>query len=216
LKNKPAQDLEEKSIEQVFPKMNKRQFLINLAAVIGTSAAAQLACGNAFAVAMSYQAKTDSADKSGKVFSQYQMQVLADICAVVLPRTDTPSAAELDVHGFIDHQLFTCYDKKLQAQTQDIVEKIDRQSKAHFSKSFTTLAVEQQRQLLLALEAQGLGFTKVDNKGFKGLKSLLVFGYFTTEVGATQALSYQAVPGGFKGSISYDSVGKSYGALAYY
>jgi len=216
LKNKPVQNLDEKQPERVFPKMNKRQFLRNLAAVIGTSTATQLLCGNAFAVAMSYQAKTDSAKKAGKVFSQYQQQVLADICAVVLPKTNTPSAAELDVHGFIDHQLFTCHDKKQQEQARDIVDKIDQQSKGHFSKSYTTLAVDQQRQILLALEAQDFGFTQVDSKQFKSVKSLLVFGYFTSEVGATQALSYQSVPGGFKGSVAYDSVGKSYGSLAYY
>ena len=55
-----------------------------------------------------------------------------------------------------------------------------------------------------------------DKQAFKALKSLLVFGFFTTEVGATQALNYQAVPGGFKGSVSYSSLKKSWGSLAYY
>ncbi|MDU0353713.1 hypothetical protein RS130_07055 [Paraglaciecola aquimarina] len=48
------------------------------------------------------------------------------------------------------------------------------------------------------------------------LKALIVFGYFTSEVGATQALNYQAVPGGFKGSIPCDENTKSWGSIDYY
>jgi len=110
----------------------------------------------------------------------------------------------------------TCYDKAIQQHGKDILAKIDQQSQTHFSKSFTELSTEQQTKLLVAIEQQDLAFTADDKQQFKGLKLLVVFGYFTTEVGATQALSYQAVPGGFKGSIPYDSIGKSYGSLAYY
>ncbi len=216
MKNKLTPNPKVTSTDVALPSMDKRQLLRGITALIGASVVAQLTTGNAFAVALSYEAKTDSAEKTGQVFSLQQMQVLADICAVVLPRTDTPSAAELDVHGFIDHQLFVCHDKSQQKQMIKIVEKIAQQSQLNFSKPFTQLNVEQQNQLLVALEIAKLGFSVTDKEQFKALKSLLVFGYFTTEVGATQALSYQAVPGGFKGSIPYDSVGKSYGSLAYY
>jgi len=200
----------------VSQETSKRRFLKGLAAVMGTGAVAQLTSGNALAVAFDYKPQKDSAKKAGRLFSQVQMAMLADICEVILPKTDTPSAAELDVHGFIDHQLVTCYDKAIQQHGKDILAKIDQQSQTHFSKSFTELSTEQQTKLLVAIEQQDLAFTADDKQQFKGLKLLVVFGYFTTEVGATQALSYQAVPGGFKGSIPYDSIGKSYGSLAYY
>jgi hypothetical protein len=208
-------EMTEKS-DTVLTQQSKRQFLRNLAGLIGASAVVQLTSGNALAEAFSYKANTDSAKQAGKVFSQYQMKTLANICAVVLPKTDTPSASELDVHGFIDHQLAVCYDKKQQQQAIDIIDEIDQKSQQHFSTVFTQLPFEQKTQLLVALEERNLGFSSISKQQFKALKSLLVFGYFTTEVGATQALSYQAIPGGFKGSIPYNSVGKSYGSLAYY
>jgi len=195
---------------------SKRYFLKGLVAVMGGSVVAQLTAGNALAVALSYESRKDSVTKAGKLFSQYQMEILADVCNVILPKTNTPSAAELDVHGFIDHQLVSCYSKAQQAQGKVILNRIDQLSQTHFSMAFSQLSFEQQTQVLIAAEQQDLGFTANDEKLFKGLKSLVVFGFFTTEIGATQALSYQAVPGGFKGSIPYDSVGKSYGSLAYY
>lgn len=199
------------SVEQ-----SKRQFLRGLTAFMGTAAVSQLINGDALAVAFNYQANTHSSVLAGEVFSFEQMQVLHDICAVVLPKTDTPSAADLDVHGFIDNQLSACYDKKEQQQAITIVEKVDFRSQASFSKKFIELSGAQQKELLIALEAERLGFTVQEKQAFKSLKSLLVFGFFTTEVGATQALNYQAVPGGFKGSVAYSYLKKSWGSLAYY
>ncbi len=197
-------------------RLTKRQLLKTLAGALGAGVASQLISGKAFATAINYETQKVRTKKSRKVFTYEQMQVLANICAVVLPETDTPSAAELGVHGFIDHQLFTCYDIEQQQQTKAVINTIEQQSMTHYSSSFNQMKSEQQTELLVALEGVELGFTSADKTQFAFLKSLLVFGYFTTEVGATQALNYQAVPGEFKGSIPYDSIGKSYGALAYY
>ena len=197
-------------------EQSKRQFLRGLTALMGTATASQFLSGNALAVAFSYQPTNNIKVKAGKLFSLEQMQALHDICAVVLPKTDTPSAADLDVHGFLDNQLSVCYDNEQQQQAVNIVERVNAQSKAHFSKCFIELTVLQQKDLLVALEAEQLSFTAYDKQAFKALKSLLVFGFFTTEVGATQALNYQAVPGGFKGSVDYSLLKKSWGSLAYY
>jgi hypothetical protein len=195
---------------------SKRQFLRGLTALMGTAAVSQLMSGDALASAFNYQGAESSYLKKGKLFSQPQMHILHDICSVVLPKTDTPSAAELGVHGFLDHQLSVCYSQQQQQQAINIVDQINQLSETNFSKNFIALSAEQQNTLLVALEAEALGFTAQDKQSFIALKSLLVFGYFTTEVGATQALNYQAVPGGFKGSVSYSSLKKSWGSLAYY
>jgi hypothetical protein len=74
---------------------------------------------------------------------------------------------------------------------------------------------KQQQQLLVNIESDGVS-TDIEKGQFRFLKALIVFGYFTSEVGATQALNYQAVPGGFIGSIPANSDTKSWGSLAYY
>lgn len=197
-------------------EQSKRQFLRGLTALMGTAAVSPLISGDALAVAFSYQPKSNSALQAGKLFTLTQMKILHDICAVVLPRTDTPSAADLDVHGFLDHQLSVCFPQKDQQQAVAIIDKINHQSTRHYNKSFIELTGTNQHNLLIGLEAEKLGFTSQDKHAFKAVKSLLVFGFFTTEVGATQALNYQAVPGGFKGSVAYSSLKKSWGSLAYY
>ncbi len=195
---------------------NRRQFLRGLTALMGATAASQFVTNKSLAVALGYQANTASEKRAGKIFTQPHMQILHDICAIVLPETDSPSAAELDVHGFIDHQLASCHSVEQQQQAIKLLCKIDKQSFSTYKMNFVGLSTHQQTELLNALEQQQSGFNRTDGNLFKGLKSLLVFGYFTTEVGATQVLAYQAVPGGFKGSIPYQSVGKTYGSLAFY
>lgn len=197
-------------------EQSKRQFLRGIAAAMGATAVSQFVSANALAVAFSYEANESSQLKAGKLFSQPQMMMLHDICDVVLPKTDTPSAAELDVHGFLDHQIFTCYGADIHQLGLSTVEKIEKQSLKHFDKPFVALSRAEQTQFLVDLEAGKLGFNQQDIEQFKGLKSLIVFGFFTTEVGATQALNYQAVPGGFKGSVPYSSLKKSWGSLGFY
>ncbi len=195
---------------------DKRRFLQGLAAVLGSATVSGLCAGSALANALTYQAKPDSSNCDGVLFSQSQMKTLAAICQTVIPKTDTPSAAELDVHGFIDHQLVACYSKSQQQQAKQLIDTIDSQSVKRVQKVFYQLSTEQQTELLADLENQFNGFSQQASEQFSKLKALMVFGYFTTEVGATQALSYQAVPGGFKGVIPYQSVGKAYGSLGFY
>ncbi|WP_286233547.1 gluconate 2-dehydrogenase subunit 3 family protein [Thalassotalea sediminis] len=193
---------------------NKRQFLKGLTALMGASAVTQLTAGNALAAAFEYQQKDKAAER--RLFSQEQFATLYAICETIIPETDTPSAAQLDVHGFVDHQLVVCHSKAEQTASLAIVTKINDIAQLQYKKLFVSLPKKQQTLVLEKLEAGEFGFSITDQQQFKTLKSLIVFGYLTTEIGATQVLAYQAIPGGFKGSVPYESIGKAYGSLAYY
>ena len=41
----------------------------------------------------------------------------------------------------------------------------------------------------------------MDKTAFATLRELTLLGYFTSEIGCTQALAYEAVPGGYRGCI---------------
>ena len=69
--------------------------------------------------------------------------------------------------------------------------------------AFSALPVTQQQGLLRDVENLK-GFSADQKAQFSLLKSLVVFGFFTSETGATVALNYLAVPGGFTGSLPYN------------
>ena len=195
---------------------SRRSFMVGITAILGATTTAQLLGGKAISVAAAYSPKPNSAKTAGKVFSQTQMSQLENICAVVIPKTDTPSAAEVDAHGFLDNQLFHCHTESQQQQAKSILIKIDQLAIKRFNRSFSVGDKKQQYDLLTSLEKTQNGFNIEDKQNWKLVKGLIVFGYYTSEPGATQELEYLAVPGAFTGSVPYDSVGKGSGSLSYY
>lgn len=194
---------------------SRRNFIKHMGLSLGGLAACSLIAGNSISTAMAYTTKSNSADMAGGIFSQPQMNILKHIAEAVLPATDTPSGAEVDCHGFVDHQLKYCHSKVQQQQSIAIVNKIAEYSNKHYQLSYENISSQLRAELLNNIEAEQ-GFTPEDKKSFKFLKALIVFGFFTTEVGATQALNYQAVPGGFIGSIPYTDKSKAWGSLGFY
>lgn len=194
----------------------RRNFITGISAIFGAAGAAQLLGGDAISVAVAYTPDPNSAKTAGKIFSKIQMTQLREVCAVVIPKTETPGAAEVDAHGFIDNQLFHCHTKEQQLQAQSIIEKIEQITNKQFSKPFSSIGLQQQYDVLNSLEQAKNGFSDEDKWHFKFIKGLIIFGYYTSEPGATEELEYLAVPGGFTGSVPYNSVGKGSGSLSYY
>lgn len=195
---------------------SRRRFFGRLSAVVGSVAAVQLLGGNAISNALAYTPRPDSANSDGKLFRQQEMQILRDICAQVIPQTATPGAAEVDTHGFIDNQLFHCYGATEQQQVKSILSKIERISRQRYGQAFNDADQAQQLTLLEELEKPAGGFSQQDRANFKVLKGQIVFGYYTSEVGASEELAYLAIPGDFTGSIPYKSVGKAWGSMRSY
>lgn len=207
--NKMVNDM--KDISQ--PK--RREFLRRLGGTLGVTAAVGLTSGFKLNAAMAFESLPDSASRPGVTFTQIQMAQLAKIARTVLPKTDTPSGEDLDCHGFVDYQLATCYSEQNQRELAEVIDVINAKAKKQHGKNFAELVDKQRLDLLNDVEALK-GFNKGDKARFIFLKELIVFGYFTTEIGATQALNYLAVPGGFKGSIPYKEGDKAWGSFEYY
>ncbi|MEM1413129.1 MAG: gluconate 2-dehydrogenase subunit 3 family protein [Pseudomonadota bacterium] len=179
----------------------RREFLSRLGGVLGASALASLLHG--LPAALAYTPRTSTLDSDGAVFNLEQLRLLHDLCARTLPATDTPGAAELDVHGFIDVQLATCYAPSDQARARKVIDVLE-------AKGFSSQGPSGQVTLLEAMEAGRFAGDGATREDFKFLKSLVVFGYFTTEVGATRLLRYDPVPGGFDGHYGHPADGRAW------
>jgi len=185
--------------------------MIRLSIAAATAAGAQLiGASDVLSVALAYQPRADSLLSDGQVLSQSQLAILHDICAKMIPRTETPSAAELDVHGFVDNQLRHCHPAEDQQAAIAVVEKLDECAVAQHAQPFVGCAAQQQLNLLQNLEAGQNGFEPDDRNRFKRLKQLIVFGYYTTEVGATEELRFDPYPGGFRGSVPFSEIGRAW------
>ena len=203
-------------MSETVSSIEKRRLLKGLGAVLGTAAASQMLGERAIQSAFAYTANKNSHLAKGKLFSQAQMMVLRGIVEQIIPTTDTVGAADVDCHGFIDHQLVAVHGDYEKQAAVAIVDKVEQVSLQQYKLSFAKCSSAQQLQVLTAVEQTQMGFDHNDKANFKVVKNLTVFGYCTSKEGATQALKYSYVPGGYQGSVPYQQIGRAWSSKAYY
>ncbi|MCY7352302.1 MAG: gluconate 2-dehydrogenase subunit 3 family protein [Cytophagaceae bacterium] len=140
----------------------------------------------------------------GLTFTAEQESLLAEICETIIPTTDTPGAKDAQVEKFIMTLVSDCYPKEYQDRFMAGMSRVDRESKALHGKPFAQIQPEQRVSILKMEEANAYADRKEGMKEtpfFMMAKELTLFGFFTSEPGATKVLEYQWVPGKFEGCI---------------
>ncbi|QEY12020.1 gluconate 2-dehydrogenase subunit 3 family protein [Cellvibrio sp. KY-YJ-3] len=169
-----------------------------------------LSASSLSALAASFSAPTDFSRRKKTLLSSDQLQLLRELGDIIIPTTDTPGAIAAGVHDFINHYAAYCASSAEQQQLLATLARIEAGARSEFNTAFLTLTKAQQLQLLNAMEQAQNGFSQADRKGLKQLKALVVFGYYTSEPGATQELAYLAIPGGYKGNFKLKEIGRAW------
>ena len=120
----------------------------------------------------------------------------------ILPATDTPGAKQARVQVFVDLALRDCYTADEQKLFAAGLEALAAQSQKAHGRPFEACSPAERHALLAPLDAASYA----PDTGARGsfvriLKDLTLVGFFTSEIGATQALAYEKVPGGYRGCV---------------
>ena len=124
-------------------------------------------------------------------FNDTEMGTLRALVDVILPATDSPAASAADTHYFIDLAIPAC--------ATPAAQKTFRAGLADFA-GYGKLSPTDQVATLKARAARDID-AEYEQSFFKILKDYTLTGYFLSETGATQALAYERVPGGFWGDL---------------
>jgi hypothetical protein len=138
------------------------------------------------------------------VFSSQEEALIAEIADVIIPTTDTPGAKAAGVAPFINTIVSDCYPKDYQERFKAGLAKVERECTAAFGKSFVNATTEQRTVILKIQESNAYADRKAgvkDTPFWFMIKELTVSGYFTSEIGCTQALAYEWVPGRYEGCV---------------
>ena len=144
----------------------------------------------------------------GDLFKAEQVALLNEVGETILPTTNTPGAKAANVGEFMGVMVQDCYTKEDQKIFLDGLTKLNEASDKKFGSEFMKLNAQQRTELLTALDAEQkehMANKKPEdpNHYFRMMKELTLLGYFTSEVGATQALRYVPVPGRYDGCTDY-------------
>jgi len=134
-----------------------------------------------------------------------QGTIVSAIADRIIPRTDTPGAADVGVPAFIDRlygEFMTAAERQM---LTDGLEAVEAAARAAGGASFRALTAERQdavlRDIARAEEGREQGF-------FRLIRSATVLGYFTSEQVGRNVLHYDPVPGRYDGCLPIDQVGR--------
>lgn len=149
-----------------------------------------------------------SQNGSDDLFDTDQVRLLDEIAETILPETTTPGARAAGVGAFITIMVRDCYSREDQIVFIKGLSTLEAKFKEQYGQSFMSSDQAKRTNFLTALDREQKAFSlakkpEEPNHYFSMMKQLTLLGFFTSEVGATQALRYLPVPGKFNGCIPY-------------
>jgi hypothetical protein len=186
--------------------MNRRDALKNVAILMGGTVVG----------AQAFLSGCKSADRSvNDLFFESEIDLLDEIAETIIPTTDTPGAKDAKVGSFMAMMVVDCYEEKDQKSFKEGLDKIKSSFKDKYNKEFIKGSKEEKKEFLTLLDEEQKSFMNLKTPDqhahyFRMMKELTLLGYFSSEIGSTQALRYVEVPGRYDACIPYTKGDKAW------
>jgi len=193
--------------------MNRRELLQRSSLLIGGTL---LGADSLLAKNIDWEAmEAELGAKGIGIFSKGQIRLLNEVAETIIPTTNTPGAKAAKVGQFIAVMVSDCYDAKYQARFMEGLAKLDTDCKGRYGKAFMKCPKNLQNDHLVELDAEQKAYYKSRKKEdpehyFRIIKDFVLWGYFTSEIGSTQALRSVEYPGRYE-NIDYKKGDRAFG-----
>jgi hypothetical protein len=140
-------------------------------------------------------------DKSKMVnFSVSDEAILAEFAEIIIPTTSAcPGAKEAGLGSFIPMMIQDCYPANLQSIFATGLKSMDDKCFAKFGKNFVTASEQEKTTIVKELRDEAIA-NKRQPSFFTIARDLTILGYYSSEIGCTQAREYLLIPGRYDGS----------------
>ena len=192
--------------------MNRRELLQCAAVLVSGTAVSKLGFALSDEQMVYLAAAPDYASEKVNYFNAGQRKVVAAMAEVIIPRTDTPGAIDAGVPHFIELMVADWLNEPeralFNAGLNDMVTRIPQE----FGKPFDQLDAQQQLAILEAMEAAAADSPWYAQGNIRRafisdapficmVKELAIWGFFTSEAGASQVLRSNMMPMRFDGNV---------------
>ena len=142
----------------------------------------------------------------GSYFSPKRMTLLDIIADIIIPQTDTPGAKGAGVPAFIDSMMVNWASGETRGKWDGVIDAVDAKASETFDKPFVELSDDQKKDVVKAFDAE-----QIHASGdYRQFKELLLIGYYQSEVGATEELHYELVPGVWNACAPLSEIGRTW------
>lgn len=192
--------------------MNRRELLQCAAVLIGGVSASRLGFALSEEQRVYLAAAPDYIDREGDYLTPPQRKIIAAMTEVIIPRTDTPGAIDANVPRYIELMYAQWLNEPERAIFEAGLAAMEKDVSAEYGTSFDQLSPQQQLEIMEELEDAAsdhswYDFANVQRNFISDapficqIKELTVWGFFTSEIGATQVLRHNPMPMRFDGNI---------------
>lgn len=195
--------------------MNRRDALKKSALALGAAAGAPTLLSLLQACA-----KQDRLTWTPVFLKEDQAVFISSFVDFLLPKTETPGGLDVKADIFLDLMYAKTYDEAGQQNVVSEIEKFNSDCKAKYGNVFAELSSEDKAVCFQEHEANSPKFPKNvwgtavgprEPVGFyRGLKSSVLWAYFSSEEIGKNVLNYDPIPGEYLGCIPLAEVGNTW------
>ena len=176
--------------------MNRREALSATAALLGT----------AIIGSQAFLSGCNSKEVKLDGFGPDVLALLDEIGETILPATESsPGAKEGKIGEFMKVIVSDCYSPEERTKFFEGLTTVQQTARKTYDTDFVSLTREQKSTLMLSFDEEARRGSE-DAKSahfFTMLHQLTVWGFFSSEPGATKALRFVPIPGRYEGCIPY-------------
>jgi hypothetical protein len=190
--------------------LTRRQALRRMGALLGGVISAPTVAG-----VLSGCQRQSGPDWTPSVLSAAQNKMIDTMAEIMIPATDTPGASAANVNRFIDAIVGKSWLEEDRDRFMGGLEAAQARAKEQYGAPFGELSGDQQTAFVAELDDEHFGpnveeLDREEPPFYRSLKELVIVGYYTSKVGATQELQTRIVPAYYDGNVPYEEVGRSW------
>ena len=141
-------------------------------------------------------------------FSAEDITWLDEVAETILPATETPGAKAAEVGAFLALMVTATYSPEDHQRFRAGMEALEAECRERNGVGFLEASPEQRTALLEDLDQEQWQQARDQPDDpphtFRMMKQLTLMGYFTSEIGYTQAMRYRETPGRYDPCVDYD------------
>jgi gluconate 2-dehydrogenase gamma chain len=177
-------------------KVNRRALLLGAVVLLG----------GAGALTRFARKSPGMAAAAGPAMSAEQFAQLEQVTEVMIPATDTPGAMAAGVPAFIREMLEQWASPASRQEIAQVLEGVDKHAWEKFGAAFVELPPERRHLVVRGFDEQHI---VRGDPGYAKFKQLVLLGYYHSEIGATQELRYELVPGAWRACVPFTEIGRA-------
>lgn len=153
---------------------------------------------------------TNTPELSFYTSEEYRLtSILSDL---IIPDTETKGALAVGVPLFMDSLYTEWASKDTQVKHRKAHALVKQTLDTLANQDFISAPVEVQLSALNTLDQQAFSNTTEAADSYRGIKSLIARFYYFSEVGASQELRYELVPGKWEPCVPVEKIGRTWAA----